>query len=542
MLHAGARIPLTASGSGVPEAPTDGQIYGRNGLSATWVPVLSQSTADGRYLLQTGGTLSGPLTLAANAASALQPVTLQQMNAAVPVASNVLPVMDGVAAIGISALYARADHVHPTDTTRAPLASPVFTGVPAAPTPVTTDNSTALATTAFVKAAIASGASIVVGDTPPASPNPNELWWDSAGTQLYIWYNDGTSSQWVPATNQNGALQEAPTDGRQYGRQSSNWTPITPAAGDVGRNLVHNALFNVQQRGAGPWTATYAYTMDRWQLVLSGDTDSVSVQSMTDAARTQVGDEAAQFYLFNQVTGVAGAGNFSLVQQPIENIRRLANKTVTVSFYAIAGSGTPLLGVNMLQNFGTGGTPSAAVNIAGQSVTLSATWQRFHLTFVMPSIAGMTLGTNGDSTNAVRFWYSAGATYAVMSGNVGTQTANIGIWGVQLEIAAPGQTQPTSLEKLDPRIDLSNCQRFFSVGTLIYAISGQQAGQNFQVGRSLPVPMRAGPTLATFGTPTISNITGFGFGASTTDMWTTGSTTATGTAQIITGFTASADL
>src|SRR3954465_12658085 len=33
----------------------------------------------------------------------------------------------------------------------APLASPVFTGVPSAPTPATGDSSTALATTAFVK-------------------------------------------------------------------------------------------------------------------------------------------------------------------------------------------------------------------------------------------------------------------------------------------------------------------------------------------------------------------------------------------------------
>jgi len=43
-------------------------------------------------------------------------------------ASNTTPVMSGVAAIGVSTRHARADHVHPTDTSRAPVASPTFTG------------------------------------------------------------------------------------------------------------------------------------------------------------------------------------------------------------------------------------------------------------------------------------------------------------------------------------------------------------------------------------------------------------------------------
>jgi ribonuclease HI len=42
--------------------------------------------------------------------------------------------MDGTATVGTSLRYARQDHVHPTDTSRAPLASPTFTGIPAAPT------------------------------------------------------------------------------------------------------------------------------------------------------------------------------------------------------------------------------------------------------------------------------------------------------------------------------------------------------------------------------------------------------------------------
>lgn len=79
--------------------------------------------------------------------------------AAIAAASTVspataLPLMDGVAAVGTSLLYARQDHVHPSDTTLAPLASPTFTGVPAVPTAAPGTSTTQAASTAFVGAAI----------------------------------------------------------------------------------------------------------------------------------------------------------------------------------------------------------------------------------------------------------------------------------------------------------------------------------------------------------------------------------------------------
>ncbi len=83
---------------------------------------------------------------------------------------------------------------------KAPLASPALTGTPTGPTATLGTNSTQLATTAFVAAAIAAGASIVVGTTPPVSPQPNMLWWNSELGQMFIWYNDGNTTQWVVAS------------------------------------------------------------------------------------------------------------------------------------------------------------------------------------------------------------------------------------------------------------------------------------------------------------------------------------------------------
>ena len=48
----------------------------------------------------------------------------------------------------------------------------------------------------------------IIGAAPPtAAPDivvPGVLWWDSDQGQLYIWFDDGTSAQWVAATNQPG--------------------------------------------------------------------------------------------------------------------------------------------------------------------------------------------------------------------------------------------------------------------------------------------------------------------------------------------------
>lgn len=70
-------------------------------------------------------------------------------------ASTTTPKMDGTtAAVGTELAFARGDHVHPKDTSKANLASPTFTGTPKAPTAAAGTNTTQIATTAFVTTAI----------------------------------------------------------------------------------------------------------------------------------------------------------------------------------------------------------------------------------------------------------------------------------------------------------------------------------------------------------------------------------------------------
>jgi len=46
------------------------------------------------------------------------------------------------------------------------------------------------------------GTSVTISDTPPPSPTAGSLWWESDTGNLYIFYDDGTSTQWVLAVPQ----------------------------------------------------------------------------------------------------------------------------------------------------------------------------------------------------------------------------------------------------------------------------------------------------------------------------------------------------
>ena len=74
------------------------------------------------------------------------------------------------------------------------------------------------------------GASISVSDTAPASPGNGSLWWNSTIGVLKIYYNDGTSSQWIDASH----ISSAPSGGTvSYPQniQSGNYTLVLSDAG-----------------------------------------------------------------------------------------------------------------------------------------------------------------------------------------------------------------------------------------------------------------------------------------------------------------------
>jgi hypothetical protein len=370
----------------------------------------------------------------------------------------------------------------------------------------------------------AGGGGAVISDTAPTSPTSGELWWDSTDAQLYVSYTDPNSTQWVAASTFAGDLLAQ-----------------SMAMHNVGRNLLHNPLFNVQQRGAGPWTLTNLYTADRWAQVLAGpDTTSATIAHLSDTDRSTIGDEAARYCLSNLVGGSATGHIY--VFQSIEQLARLAGKIVTVSFYANASAALKV-GVNLVQNFGTGGSPSASawVSPTGQAVTLlaGAAWARYTATFTIPSIQGKTIGTNGNDSTQLAFWLSAGDATAPLAGNIGMQSGTINLWGVQLEVGSVA----TPLEKPDPQQDLARCQRFFIPRQCIFSNYASVNGIAASVTDSLPVTMRATPTITPTGNSN-NNTSAVTFTALNTTAGVVLQiiTSAIGTWSVNQSYTASADL
>jgi hypothetical protein len=252
-----------------------------------------------------------------------------------------------------------------------------------------------------------------------------------------------------------------------------------------GRNLLHNPLFNVQQRGVGPWTTNNALTADRWMLTIGFDVDSISLVALVDADRDVIGQQAVTC-LQNVFTGNVDPNAVSFILQRIEGVRRLAGKNVVVSFWAKATSGTPKLGVSFDQRFGTGGSPSGIVAGLGlASPALSTAWQFISLSFAIPGVDGKILGTNNDDNTAVNIFYSGGTNFANRVGSIGVQSGTVQIWGVQVELSAV-----TPLEIPHPQTDLNNCRRFYQTFAAWVPVTTAPATL------VLPVPMRATPAVS----------------------------------------------
>ena len=115
-------------------------------------------------------------------------------------AASATPVMNGTAAVGTSLRYARADHVHGSDTAKANLASPTFTGtvtipnggVLGTPTSVTLTNATGLPVSTGVSGL---GTGVATFLATPSSANLASMVTDEIGTGNLILSDLATNAQ-----------------------------------------------------------------------------------------------------------------------------------------------------------------------------------------------------------------------------------------------------------------------------------------------------------------------------------------------------------
>ena len=199
----------------------------------------------------------------------------------------------------------------------APLVSPAFSGNPTAPTATAGDNDTTIATTAFVVEAlgnkpndapsdgnwygrrnggwadvteeapadgvsygrkngawVASVGGAVISDTAPPGPlTPGQLWWESDSGNTFLWYDDGTSQQWVQQNIQPaGATDEA------WSGQFMKWSTVSSPAG---------LWFTAADLGFGVRGTSFVWN-DK------ADFSGTDQMTLTDTGTLQVGVTAGQ--------------------------------------------------------------------------------------------------------------------------------------------------------------------------------------------------------------------------------------------------------
>jgi hypothetical protein len=270
----------------------------------------------------------------------------------------------------------------------------------------------------------------------------------------------------------------------------------------AGKNKIINGDFAINQRGFTSVTASSTYTFDRWLTILTGGTVTYTPQTFSPGTAPVAGYEGTNFIQI-ATSGQTTQSQYTGYIQRIEDVRTLANQTITVSFWAKATSGTPYLWLEYFQNFGSGG--SSAVNgQIGSTITLSTSWTRYSVSVAIPSISGKTIGTS--SFLETIFWTSLGSSIRGF-GNATFQNSTIQIWGVQAEagsIATPFQTATGTIAG-----ELAACQRYYWRNTAFQSSAGVQSAYDNNVWFSLqnfnPVPMRTTPTAAIEGTPYIAD-------------------------------------
>jgi hypothetical protein len=281
---------------------------------------------------------------------------------------------------------------------------------------------------------------------------------------------------------------ELSTGGPGWDAQSNLTNVASINAGPLAgmRNAIINGNFDIWQRGTS-FTGS-EYGADRWLNARSGTTHTVTRQPFT-LGQTDVPGEPT-YFCRTVVSSVAGAGNYAIAIQAIEGVRAFAGQQATISFWAKADA-SKNIAIDCQQNFGTGGSPSSAVNAIGTvKKALTASWQKITHTFTITSVAGKTLGTDGNDSLALFIWFDAGSTFNARTDSLGQQSGTFDIAQVQME---PGPVA-TLFERRPIGTELSLCQRYFCItrgSHRFYSTINTQTGEN-QV--YWPVQMRAAPT------------------------------------------------
>lgn len=268
----------------------------------------------------------------------------------------------------------------------------------------------------------------------------------------------------------------------------------------TGRNKLLNPGFSRASRGPGGTFTNFTtefYAVDQWVLSGVSMSGSWGRNQLNGAGNTLA--EGRNYFAVN-IT----AGSLASVGQKIEGVHTLAGSKATLSVWLRSTVAGKRLGVRIYQSFGTGGSPSAAVStiITPTPLTLSTTFQKYTLTFDVPSVSGKTLGTNNNDYLYLVFDITGDAYGTALSG----QTAQIEFAFPQLEKGSVA----TDFELRSPGVEKALCEWYLKAG--VVALRGNGTG-SAGAGTFIAHEMRASPAVTFANTVYYYNCSGINYAA-----------------------------
>ncbi|KQV27842.1 hypothetical protein ASC97_05605 [Rhizobium sp. Root1203] len=263
----------------------------------------------------------------------------------------------------------------------AQLDSPTLSGNPTAPTPAPGDNDTTIATTGFVTAALDAlkdGVSSAFDTLKEVADAIGLLLPKSGGTMTGPIDMGGYPILKVSALN-NGPL------GALRNRLINGGIDV------VSYNQIPTTGQTIAAGGTG-------YVLDRW--VVSNTTDKSVVISQQAMTLGQAAVPGSPKYKLRAAFAVAPTTGKLRIAQRIEGVETLAGYNASARAHFTGPTGSEALQCEIVQNFGTGASPSAAVTTAAASLDIATIYdagtQVRKAQFVVPSISGKLLGSAGN--------------------------------------------------------------------------------------------------------------------------------------------------
>jgi len=211
------------------------------------------------------------------------------------------------------------------------------------------------------------GASVTVDATAPASPSNGDLWWDTNNGEMYLYYDDGSSQQWVDAAGPSVAVQStAPT-----GYEGQLWLDDTDGSMYV--------YYTDPGGGASSWIGAVSRSGGILQVVSTTKTDTYSSSIATASFDSTVvtglsasitpRSTSSKILVRVELYGTQSTSNYAIIQH------RLERDGTAIGVGDAAGSRPQLSAkTSVVVNDSNSTIPAPAVYLDSPSTTSTVTY------------------------------------------------------------------------------------------------------------------------------------------------------------------------